>query len=799
MEGQWFILLSVMLSGLAVMVSGRYASRRMPTALSLFSLVVVVFLSAFYIVADYFTGNGIEESVLYHLQTDMTGAGVKEYYWVIFFVFLALTSVMAFAVMLFFKITFFKGRHGFLAVGLVVLLSFGAIFFNPATQNIYSLWSRVEQGRQSDAVFPESYRRPINKAPEKPLNFVVLYLESLERTYLNEKEFPGLAPNLSHWEKEATHFTNIRQVTGTGWTIGGMVASQCGIPLMTPGHGNAMSGMPDFLPLADCLGGHFERQGYQLDFMGGADLSFAGKGKFYHTHGFDKVDGGTALAALLDNPPTSAWGIYDDALLSLFEQRLAERSAKNQPFGLLGLTLDTHHPEGHMPPACDGIEYADGSNPILNAVHCSDQLVGDFIDGFMQSPAADDTVLVVMSDHLAMRNSAWERLENHQRRNLLMMFSPDLAPNSIDKPGSTLDVAPTLLSAMGYNISGWGFGRNMLSGVTTLVEREESVNAYLNRQRGALSTLWRYPQLDKGLDVNAENNTATIQGDSYSVPALMRLDDDAGVTHFIPSRKNRNDLPVYMGELSPEENFIWIDQCLNINAVFSPEVSNSESEDSLCLAAGNMQSEVAFQEVIDGEINFTLDEIENQLNAPPVMLEKQQRRQQQLARFNATGSWYTRDVGWDAWESEDKLIIRSASFGAGRSSIIQGSRRLSGDAEFKRGVSLIGISPDKQPKLIKHVDTCLEATPDIGFEHEIEAHGKIYSGFAVVVEDTAFCQNRRALSVTLKDTELVEWSGLEFRQPYIGLITMDGNIHEVMGNPGGTAALILHRSENIAH
>ena len=124
-----------------------------------------------------------------------------------------------------------------------------------------------------------------------------------------------------------------------------------------------MSGMPDFLPLADCLGDYLNDQGYRLDFMGGADLDFAGKGKFYQTHGFANVDGVNELASTLNQPPMSDWGIYDDMLLESFRQRLEILTNQQAPFGLFGLTLDTHQGISHQP--------VKTSNMLMAKTRCS--------------------------------------------------------------------------------------------------------------------------------------------------------------------------------------------------------------------------------------------------------------------------------------------------------------------------------------------------------------------------------------------------------------------------------------------
>ncbi|NEL81333.1 MAG: phosphoglycerol transferase I, partial [Xanthomonas perforans] len=82
-----------------------------------------------------------------------------------------------------------------------------------------------------------------------------IYGESLERTYFDESVFPGLMPNLRALATEAVDVRNLTSTEGSGWTIAGMVASMCGVPLTTaPGDENSMDRMGMFLPEARCLG-----------------------------------------------------------------------------------------------------------------------------------------------------------------------------------------------------------------------------------------------------------------------------------------------------------------------------------------------------------------------------------------------------------------------------------------------------------------------------------------------------------------------------------------------------------------
>ncbi len=65
--------------------------------------------------------------------------------------------------------------------------------------------------------------------------------------------------------------------------MGGITASQCGIPLNSVilEDGNSQGErLKSFLPRATCLGDSLKKLGYINIFLGGARLAFAGKGKF---------------------------------------------------------------------------------------------------------------------------------------------------------------------------------------------------------------------------------------------------------------------------------------------------------------------------------------------------------------------------------------------------------------------------------------------------------------------------------------------------------------------------------------
>lgn len=99
------------------------------------------------------------------------------------------------------------------------------------------------------------------------------------------------------------------QLHGTDYTIAGMVASQCGIPLFAPFEGNASASMSSFFPQNICLGDILKNSGYENYFMQGANLRFAGKDVFLRSHGFDHLYGSEELKTTVADPAyRNDWG-----------------------------------------------------------------------------------------------------------------------------------------------------------------------------------------------------------------------------------------------------------------------------------------------------------------------------------------------------------------------------------------------------------------------------------------------------------------------------------------------------------
>ena len=554
---------------------------------------------------DFLSGNGFNEAVIFHLIHGINGFGINEYIFPSFLLFIYLIFVILILISGYKKILHNSNQSFIKDICIIGFISV-AILLNPFLKDLKIL---IKPSLQIDTLETGHFYDKQISFTKNPTNIIFLYLEQLERTYMDEKIFPDLTPNLKRLEREAISFTNISSPYATNWTIAGMVASQCGIPLLTPiASENSMVGMDKFLSSATCIGDILSNNSYNLSYIGGSDLDFAGKGKFYESHGFNSIQGWYELEnRLISKSYKSPWGLYDDSLYEILNTKLKEVSLSNQSFGLFSLTLDTHHPYGYMSNFCGDMKYKDGKNLILNSVHCADLMASNFIDNFLNDELFENTILVVLSDHLALKNTATSKLETQDRKNLFYIFKKNAPSQLITKTGSMLDVAPTVLSLVGTNIRGLGLGRNLFF-EKSLSENESGIENIIVDNRSKILSLWSFPQIDNDFKINLQDKKLVFGSRDVDYPALILLNNNK-VEEIMFDFYFANPLPRKANELSDKQSFIWVDTCERIQNFKNIQVSASKN---YCALLG-IKNHKDYEIIYDLE-NFNNDQIFNFFN-----------------------------------------------------------------------------------------------------------------------------------------------------------------------------------------
>ncbi|WP_298435524.1 sulfatase-like hydrolase/transferase [Ottowia sp.] len=443
---------------LALALLAVWPRRRWQWWLGMAVSALAVVLTSSYAVADHFTGEGITLAVLAHLLYGWRDGelGLMRFPWVAAGVLAGLLGWMLWG---WWCWRLMRGRARAqkkpwqwlaLPVGGVAILS------NPAAQDLWLLQRTTEhQGQALNA----ELQWDVKPGSGRPRPFVWIYLESLERAFLDQERLPGVAPGLAVLEQENLSFRGIATAPFMNWTVAGMVASQCGMPFEPLGKQGT-----GYKAGAACLGDWLSDHGYVLSYVGGADLAFSGKGRFYRRQGFSTVLGFDDLKG--DAKAHSVWGVYDDVVFARAQREFMRLKQSGQLFGLVILTTATHPPEGYVSASCRDRE--NFGNPMLGAVHCSDGQVVELVR-WLQANGPNDLLIILGSAHLQVAGSAHDILRRAARReNTLIVLGA--GQGVVDRPATMVDVAPTVAELLGFDARAIGLGRSLLRKAPTLTE-----------------------------------------------------------------------------------------------------------------------------------------------------------------------------------------------------------------------------------------------------------------------------------------------------------------------------------------
>ncbi|MDD2383617.1 MAG: sulfatase-like hydrolase/transferase [Sulfurospirillaceae bacterium] len=598
-----YLWLSLTLFILALFLSRNRTRNKYSLFLGAFIIYLYILLTGAYVVADYFTGEGINDAVLYHLRYGLEGSGFGDYYLImtIGFGFFIASFIIAYFYYRLLKNDIFPKEKRIRRI-LSTSLLIASIALHPTIVTFYGDVSEAvgiknELSLQNN--FADYYKTPtIQSISDEHPNLVYIFAESFETTYFDETLFPSLVTHLRSFKEQSTYFTDIRQVKGTSWTIAGATAVICGLPLVTPSsssktsQGNSMSKMDSFYSGATCMSDLLHKEGYRMVSRRGASLKFAGTDKLYRTHHFDDIKGLDELKPLLKNQSyQTAWGLYDDTLFDIALNDFKKLSTSKRKFAMFISTMDTHHPSGHVSKSCEHNSYQDGSNSMLNAVYCSDELITKFIKNIQESPYGKNTVIVVASDHLAMHNLAIDTLNKGERRDQLMILDPRRkSENKVEKMGSTLDISTTLLPFLGYKAD-VGLSRNLLSDDKSLVQVFDDFDEQLDAWTKDISKFWEFPKVEDTIALDANTKGFKIGKTFYRYPILLRISDTLEVNPFFEVKLKYFETPKlfdYLKDFQADDTFLWVDKCSRI-AVLGEKVDENAK---LCYALGTLGSPI---------------------------------------------------------------------------------------------------------------------------------------------------------------------------------------------------------------
>ncbi|MBK5074591.1 sulfatase-like hydrolase/transferase [Budviciaceae bacterium CWB-B4] len=463
-----------------------------------------------------FTGRGITDSVYYHLLNTVKGSSVDDIFWKIVVSLFFLIIPIILLIISFILKNKLKKRTKIIELLFSLTFIISMCYSNPTT-NLYNSLEKLMYNNGSFA--SQFYVESSKKIDNSNYNYIFIYAESMERTFRN-LDGVNYIPRLSSLADSYFDFTNIKQFDGGGWTMAGLVNTQCGIPLSLP-QGNSASNLSSFLEGARCIADNFKELGYETTFIRGSEKEFAGGDKFLYQHGWDNIHDKTYFLnnKITDERNVSGWGIQDDVLLNHSYDEFIRLSKKNKNFILSFLTVNTHSPTGKVLGSCLSHIPGEIRNNMLRAIYCSDFLIGDFVDKVIKSPYFNKTIVVIVSDHLMMPNEADEFLDKigDDRRNNFIVIKKGDRHQKNNKLGTLMDVWPTVLDiSNNKNNNKIGFGTSLLD------EKDSALISYYLKNRNIMpfisfsSSLWNGPSLNSPM--SSDGNLIKISNKTYKLP-----------------------------------------------------------------------------------------------------------------------------------------------------------------------------------------------------------------------------------------------------------------------------------------
>jgi phosphoglycerol transferase len=236
------------------------------------------------------------------------------------------------------------------------------------------------------------------KLPGRRKNLVILELESLEQRFLEKS--PGVTKDLLSLTREGEFYSDIPMIEGSSWTIAGIHTFLCGTPMIYSLQESTLM-KTALLSRLVCLPDVLRLAGYRQVYVGGEGRTFSGKSQFLLLHGYDEVLGKKELHREygLDKKNYSGWGARDRDVFEVAKDKYRKLQKSGKPFSLMVSTLDSHGIDNGLR---DGRCRNTTGNQMLDTVECTNDLLRDFVDFLRSEPGYENTLLLILPDHLMM-------------------------------------------------------------------------------------------------------------------------------------------------------------------------------------------------------------------------------------------------------------------------------------------------------------------------------------------------------------------------------------------------------------
>jgi phosphoglycerol transferase MdoB-like AlkP superfamily enzyme len=394
------------------------------------------------------------------------------------------------------EVLFAKGYQQFVNAGEVTSLS---------DEDVRSSASSVLEPLRPSRPLPKEKALIRATAPEQPYNVVIVYLESFNENLTENKVYPGLTPNIDAMKQ--AYYTFPYNFSSGYVTIEGIFNSQCGTLVNMAYSNSSLKKAGARMPKLPCMGDVLRKAGYTQIYLGGADLSFAGKGDYLLDHGYDQVLGLTHWIDQGFKKVKNAWGLPDTQLFEEAFKQIEVLHAKPEPFNVTLLTLGTHVP-GYPYEGCP--DYPQSDERFIDAIHCTDFLLNKFVRQLDASGILEDTIVYVQADHGVFSSRDMFRLFDKEGVTDKRLFTMAIVP---DKRKKTIEY---------WNTQAQMSSLDMVANILDLLEIEHDADFVLARSHINRKNKPRY-ELTRYVDYNAQGKAVANRPQDCAASELAQM------------------------------------------------------------------------------------------------------------------------------------------------------------------------------------------------------------------------------------------------------------------------------------
>lgn len=309
-------------------------------------------------------------------------------------------------------------------------------------------------------------RKIISGRAEKKLNVVLISVESLSGSFMQHfGSTENITPYLDSLADKSMFFTNL-YASGTR-TVRGLEALTLSLP---PVPGQSIIKRPDNANMFT-IGSVFQNKGYVTQFIYGGYSYFDNMQAFFSGNGYEVIDRNAIKPANIHYQ--NIWGVADEDEFTLAINTIDKNYQQQKLFFTHIMTVSNHRPFTYPD---ERIDIPSNTQSRSGAVKYTDYCINKFLKEAAAKPWYDSTIFVIVADHCA-GSAGSVQLPVTGYHIPLLIFSPkNIYPTQINYLSAQIDIAPTILSLLGFSYNSKFFGQDILN--TSKDKRKAFISTY---------------------------------------------------------------------------------------------------------------------------------------------------------------------------------------------------------------------------------------------------------------------------------------------------------------------------------